>query len=268
MATSIEKAKYTSPDGSKKWEYLSILTCAWMVGCFGCIVGWNSPSIVILMSDDSPIPVTESAISTLAATSAVGQLIAPPLNILLADRFGRKNTMLLTCLPFLANWVLIAIASSIWELYVARFLAGFGVGLLICVEPMYVGEISSSKTRGAAESIILIVYNAGILITFVVAPQLSLSSMAVIFFVNNFACMVTFLFMPESPYFLALKNKMDEAEEALEKLRGKTDVSDELQVVIACLSKNEKGVAKSGTIKDVFSSRGHFRALVIILLFS
>ncbi|XP_076288928.1 facilitated trehalose transporter Tret1-like [Lasioglossum baleicum] len=268
MTTSVEKAKYTTPDGSRTWEYLAIMTCACMAGCLGFIVGWNSPSIVILMADDSPIPVTESAVSTLVAIVAVGHLVAPPLNILLADRFGRRNTMLLSFLPLLVSWGLITIASSIWELYVARFLAGFGAGLFVCVAPMYMGEISSSETRGAANALVGIVYNSGILITFVAAPHLSISFMARIFFVFNVATIFAFWFMPESPYFLVLRNRMDEAEEVLEKLRGKTDVSDELQVVIACLSKKEKGDVKSGSIKDVFSSRGHFRALVIILLFT
>ncbi|XP_076644175.1 facilitated trehalose transporter Tret1-like [Halictus rubicundus] len=266
--TTVEKAKYTSPDGSKTWEYLTILTCASMAGCLGYIVGWNSPSIVILMADDSPIPVTESAVSTLVATVAVGHLVAPPLNIFLADRFGRKTTMLLSFLPVLVSWGLITIASSIWELYVARFLAGFGMGLFVCAGPMYIGEISSSETRGAANSLTGIAFNTGILITFVVAPYLSLSLMARIFLVFNAASICMFWFMPESPYFLVLRNRMDEAEEVLEKLRGKTDVSDELQVVIACLSTEEKGVTKSGTITDVFASRGHFRALLIILLFT
>ncbi|XP_078036765.1 uncharacterized protein LOC144469911 [Augochlora pura] len=268
MGSSTEKRNYSSPDGSKTWEYLAILICAALAGCLGFIMGWNSPSIVILMADDSPIPVTESAVSTLVATVAIGNLIAPPLNIVLADRFGRKNTMLLSLLPVLFSWGVITIATNIWELYVARFLAGIGSGLFVCVAPMYMGEISSSSTRGAANSLVGIVFNSGILVTFVVAPYLSLSLMARIFFVINAACIFAFWFMPESPYFLVLKNRTDEAEAVLEKLRGKSDISDELQVVTDCLSKGGKEVVKSGTIMDVFTSRGNRRAFVIILLFT
>ncbi|XP_033334040.1 uncharacterized protein LOC117224926 [Megalopta genalis] len=268
MSTSTEKRSYSSPDGSRTWEYMTILVCAALAGCLGFIMGWNSPSIVILMADDSPIPVTESAVSTLVAAVAIGNLIAPPLNIVSADRFGRKNTMLLSFLPILVSWGIVTIATSIWELYVARFLAGIGLGLFICVAPMYMGEVSSSNIRGAANSLVGIVYNSGILVTFVVAPYLSLSLMARIFFVVNAACVFAFWFMPESPYFLVLKNRTDEAEAVLEKLRGKTDVSEELQVITDCLSKEGKDIVKSGTITDVFASRGNFRAFLIIFLFT
>lgn len=85
-----------------------------MSGCIGFVVGWNSPSIVILMSEDSPIPVTASSVSTLVAVVAVGHMLAPPINIFIVDKFGRKNTLLFSALPLLVSWSLITIATSIW----------------------------------------------------------------------------------------------------------------------------------------------------------
>ncbi|XP_076247884.1 facilitated trehalose transporter Tret1-like [Calliopsis andreniformis] len=219
MQTDTEKGRYTLPSGSKRWEYLTIFATSLLAGGVGFVNGWNSPSIVILMAENSPIPVTASAISTLVAMVTIGSTIGPPINTLIVDIIGRKNTMLLTTLPLLVSWGLITIATSIWELYVARFLAGVALGLFICVGPMYIGEISSPDTR-------------------------------------------------ESPYFLVMRNKTDEAEGTLEKLRGKTDVSDELQTIVNSLSKTEKEVVKSGRLKDIFTSRGNFRAFIIVTLFS
>ena len=90
-----------------------------MSGCMGFVIGWNSPSIVILMSEDSPIPVTESSVSTLVAIVAVGHMLAPLINTLIVDKFGRKNTLLLSGLPVIVSWSLIVIASSIWVSCVA-----------------------------------------------------------------------------------------------------------------------------------------------------
>ncbi|XP_031834074.1 facilitated trehalose transporter Tret1-like isoform X2 [Nomia melanderi] len=263
-----KKGTYASPDGSRTWEYLAIATSAVMAGCLGFVMGWNSPSIVILMADDSPIAVTASAASTLVAVVALGHLVGPPLNIFLADKLGRKVTILISFSPLIVSWGLITIATSIWELYVARFIAGFATGLFVCVAPMYIGEISSPSTRGAANSLIGIVYNTGILVTFIVAPYLTLSFTARVFFVFNVAAVVAFWFMPESPYFLVLRNRMEDAEGVLEKLRGKTDVSEELQTVIDSLSREEKGAAKTGSMSEVFTSRGNFMAFLSILLFS
>ncbi|XP_020723496.2 facilitated trehalose transporter Tret1-like isoform X2 [Bombus terrestris] len=232
MSIDADGRKYTSPDGSKTWEYLAILTCSIMSGCIGFVVGWNSPSIVILMSEDSPIPVTASSISTLVAVVAVGHMLAPPINIFIVDKFGRKNTLLFSALPLLVSWSLITIATSIWELYVARFLAGITLGLFICVAPIYIGEISSPDTRGAGGSLTTIIYNI------------------------------------ESPYFFVMRNRIDEAEEVLEKLRGKSDISEELQTIVDSLSKMDKQSSKSGNLKDIFTSKANFRAFLSIMLFA
>ncbi|XP_033314124.1 facilitated trehalose transporter Tret1-like isoform X2 [Bombus bifarius] len=232
MSIDADGRKYTSPDGSKTWEYLAILTCSIMSGCIGFVVGWNSPSIVILMSEDSPIPVTASSVSTLVAVVAVGHMLAPPINIFIVDKFGRKNTLLFSALPLLVSWSLITIATSIWELYVARFLAGITLGLFICVAPIYIGEISSPDTRGAGGSLTTIIYNI------------------------------------ESPYFFVMRNRIDEAEEVLEKLRGKCDISEELQTIIDSLSKKTKQSSKSGNLKDIFTSKANFRAFLSIMLFA
>ncbi|XP_060828727.1 facilitated trehalose transporter Tret1-like [Bombus pascuorum] len=121
MGINADGRKYTSPDGSKTWEYLAILTCSIMSGYIGFVVGWNSPSIVILMSEDSPIPVTASSVSTLVAVVAVGHMLAPPINIFIVDKFGRKNTLLFSALPLLVSWSLITIATSIWYLILSVF---------------------------------------------------------------------------------------------------------------------------------------------------
>ncbi|XP_003402688.2 facilitated trehalose transporter Tret1-like isoform X1 [Bombus terrestris] len=268
MSIDADGRKYTSPDGSKTWEYLAILTCSIMSGCIGFVVGWNSPSIVILMSEDSPIPVTASSISTLVAVVAVGHMLAPPINIFIVDKFGRKNTLLFSALPLLVSWSLITIATSIWELYVARFLAGITLGLFICVAPIYIGEISSPDTRGAGGSLTTIIYNIGILVTFIVAPHLSLSAMAGAFLIINIGFVIIFWFMPESPYFFVMRNRIDEAEEVLEKLRGKSDISEELQTIVDSLSKMDKQSSKSGNLKDIFTSKANFRAFLSIMLFA
>ena len=113
-----------------------------------------------------------------------------------------------------------------------------------------------------------IIYNIGILLTFAIAPYLSLSSMAGAFLAVSVAFVVTFWFMPESPYFLAMSNRTDEAEEVLEKIRGKTDVSEELQAIVDSLSRREKESANGKGLRNMFASRANLKALVSIAMFS
>lgn len=74
--------------------------------------------------------------------------------------------------------------------------------------------------------------------------------------------------MPESPYFFVMRNRIDEAEEVLEKLRGKCDISEELQTIVDSLSKKDKQSSKSGNLKDIFTSKANFRAFLSIMLFA
>ncbi|XP_015188703.1 PREDICTED: facilitated trehalose transporter Tret1-like [Polistes dominula] len=54
--------------------------------------------------------------------------------------------------------------------YLARFLSGISLGLGFLVAPIYLGEISSVKTRGANGTMISIMCNLGILLSFITVP--------------------------------------------------------------------------------------------------
>lgn len=72
---------------------------------------------------------------------------------LLMDRIGRKGTLLFAAIPKIASWILIGLAATIEQLYIGRLMAGVGCGITYSVMPMYLGEVSSKKTRGPLGSI-------------------------------------------------------------------------------------------------------------------
>ena len=72
---------------------------------------------------------------------------------LLMDRIGRKGTLLFATIPKIASWILIGLAATIGQLYIGRLMAGVGCGITYSVMPMYLGEVSSKKTRGPLGSI-------------------------------------------------------------------------------------------------------------------
>lgn len=138
MKSDSEKGKYTSPDGSAVWEYFSVMSCkcacqkkkkkhhsleiselircvegSSLVLCCGCIAGWSSPTLGILMSPGSPIPLTSSDASTLAATTTIGHTMASALTILMADKLGRKNSLLASCVPLIVSWLMTAMSDQI-----------------------------------------------------------------------------------------------------------------------------------------------------------
>ncbi|XP_043504776.1 facilitated trehalose transporter Tret1-like [Polistes fuscatus] len=140
--------------------------------------------------------------------------------------------------------------------YVARFLSGISVGVGFVVAPIYLGEISSVKTRGANGTMISIMCNIGILVSFIIVPYYSIRNTTASFIFLSICFVFLFSFIPESPYYLAMRGRMEEAEETLQKLRGRTDVSDEL-------TKIDQFIKKKKITKLILE---HRRAFFIIFL--
>lgn len=136
MGKNSEKGKYTSPEGSYTWEYLTTFFCEystrcyWRVGessnpsfhldegaigafCLGCTQGWTSPSLEELMAPNSRIPITDDQASTLVAALSAGQMLAPLLSIVVVDRIGKQKSILAAIVPLTVSWVMILSANDV-----------------------------------------------------------------------------------------------------------------------------------------------------------
>ena len=71
----------------------------------------------------------------------------------LADRIGRKLVLLSSTIFFVFASILMMIAGEVWMIMLARLIQGFGVGFVMTVQPMYVGEIATDSVRGATGSL-------------------------------------------------------------------------------------------------------------------
>lgn len=78
----------------------------------------------------------------------------------LADRLGRKMTIMISDLLFTIGAIIMAFASTISVLILGRTIVGLGVGCSAMIVPIYLSEVSPKKIRGT-----IVTYNL-ILITF------------------------------------------------------------------------------------------------------
>lgn len=83
--------------------------------------------------------------SSLELGAFFGSLTCSPL----ADRYSRKRTILFGCIVFMLGGFLQAIARSLWVLFLGRAIGGWGVGMLSCLAPLYMSEISPKEIRGS-----------------------------------------------------------------------------------------------------------------------
>lgn len=127
----------------------------------------------------------------------------------MADRLGRKPTMLLCLVIMAVGMFLAANASDVWSLTSWRFLTGFGIGGMLAAINAVTAETSSRSGRSLAMALMVIGYPLGAMIGGYVAQTWLLVDhdwRAVFMFgavVTVVMIPLVMLLVPESPAFLA-----------------------------------------------------------------
>ncbi|KAK2595639.1 hypothetical protein QQS21_006610 [Conoideocrella luteorostrata] len=93
-------------------------------------------------------------VSTLLLAAWLGSLANGPI----ADRFGRKGSMLAAVVVFVLGSALQAAARSLGVLFAGRAIAGLAVGMLTMIVPMYMSEVSTPGIRVSITLGILVSY--------------------------------------------------------------------------------------------------------------
>jgi MFS family permease len=96
----------------------------------------------------------------LVSTYAVCQLLAAPVLGRLSDRFGRKRLLLISQLGSCLGFIVMARASTLWMLYLARALDGVTAGNLPLAQA-YIADTTKPENRTRAFAIIGIAFGLG-----------------------------------------------------------------------------------------------------------
>jgi benzoate transport len=99
--------------------------------------------------------------------TATGALLLSPV----ADLYGRRSAILANLLLMSLGMMLSALADSVTQLTVLRFLTGMGVGAMASCVGTLVFEYCSLKTRNLGLGLVTIGYNVGVVIGGILASQ-------------------------------------------------------------------------------------------------
>jgi sugar porter (SP) family MFS transporter len=229
----------------------------------GLHTGWPGPSLPKILSDEFPYDVSNEAGSYITIVGNLGTVFGGLIGSLLLDRIGRRRTMLLIALPQFISFFLIAMSYYVFELlYVARVIGGLGEGMCLSIIPLYVAEIADASIRGVLSTMISLTVICGILFVNIVGSYVAINIAALSFLVFPIIFFIAFWKMPESPYFLLMKNKPEQAERILKFLRRKSNVDEELNA----LEKDVKRqMSESGNFRDIFTVDTNRTALILAI---
>ncbi|XP_060807362.1 facilitated trehalose transporter Tret1 [Amyelois transitella] len=207
----------------------------------------------------------EARLVLAAALTFAAALLGVPLSARALAR-GRKFATIATSLAFVVCWSL-KLASlqhaGGWWVAAARAAAGLGGAGAYVIPPLLATEMCERAVAGAAASSLVTAHNLGILLMYVAADQrIPHSTVLWSCLALSLAHCAVFLFVPESPAYLAASGKHEEARSSLAWLRG-AQVSDPmLTEELAALPPPDHSSALQ-TLKELLSDRSRRRALLI-----
>ena len=76
---------------------------------------------------------------------------------------GKKWTLIVLSIPFIAGWLALVFANSYSLLLAGRILTGFSGGAFVLAAPAYTAEIAEAKYRGALGALMQLMVCFGIL---------------------------------------------------------------------------------------------------------
>ncbi|KAG5683149.1 hypothetical protein PVAND_012447 [Polypedilum vanderplanki] len=151
-------------------------------------------------------------------------LICVPLGCVFSGSFasflGRRRSMQLVNIPIFISWIIFFYSNQVYHLYIALFLGGFSGGMLEAPVLTYVAEISIPKIRGMLAATGSTCVILGIFSQFLMATFLSWRSITLVSSCVPIVAVLLLCFVPESPHWLIMKKRKDEAKESLMWLRG------------------------------------------------
>jgi MFS transporter, SP family, galactose:H+ symporter len=190
----------------------------------------------------------------------VGALVAGSL----ADRLGRRATIVVAAGLFILGALIEALAPDAYVLVVGRLLVGFGVGVASVAAPLYAAELAPSRLRGRMVTLYQLAITIGIFVAYFADYLLTQGNqwriMLGVSAVPGVLLILAIVPLPDSPRWYVKRGRHDQAKDALEKVEPGVDVGAELQDMEDL---NEKEA--SGSWREVFAPAWR-RPLVIGIL--
>ena len=211
--------------------------------------------------DERFFPISKSQFDWIASIITLGCAISClPIGYLM-KKFGRKWTMMSLVIPMVIGWALVIWAQNFTMLLIGRFIIGIAGGAFAIAAPQYSSEIAEKEIRGVVGTFFQLLIVSGILFAYIIGAYLPVFIASIIGGIVPLVFAAIFFFMPESPVYLVIEKREDDALKSFEWLRGKNyDPQTEVDELKNEILESEKHQIP---MSQVFGRSSTIRALVI-----
>ncbi|KAJ6782138.1 hypothetical protein PWT90_11140 [Aphanocladium album] len=234
----LRKASLSKPENEvgKTWPAIAM---GFFVAFGGVLFGYDTGTIsgIIVMPywktqfstgfvDENGPNITTSQESAIVSILSAGTFFGALASPFLADYLGRRPGLIISTWVFNLGVILQTAATSIPLFLAGRFFAGFGVGLISALIPLYQSETAPKWIRGAIVGAYQLAITIGLLLAAVVdnatARRNDSGSYRIpiaVQFAWSLILLVGMILLPETPRYLIRANKMTKAAKALGRIR-------------------------------------------------
>ena len=240
-----------TPAVSGNTFYIIVISCVATIG--GFLFGFDSGVINgtvdgLQTAFNSDSIGTGFNVASMLLGCAIGAFFAGRL----ADRFGRRFIMRIAAVFFIASAWGSGIAGGSAEFVIYRVLGGLAVGAASVLAPAYISEVAPAHYRGALATVQQVAIISGLFIAFVsnyiIAGAagssvnefwLGFEAWRWMFWIEIVPAsifLIALFMIPESPRYLVLIRKRDEALQVLSRLVGEAAASRKVEEIDASLA--------------------------------
>ncbi|CAH1401276.1 unnamed protein product [Nezara viridula] len=215
--------------------YLIVLAVSTIYLSTGMVTGWSSPIL-------PKLNLTAHEQGLVTSLASFGAAPGPFITTFCLDTIGRKGTLFIIWSFYLTSWIILLVSQNVYVIYIARLIAGLGVGGATSGIPVYISEVALAGVRGRLGAASTMMIALGGLIMYWVGPSVSYTTISIFGIALALIAFVIF-FVPESPFHHINKGRKKEAEMALQKLRGystREKLEEELEEIIKTITQKEE----------------------------
>jgi len=225
------------------------------IGSFGLgtVLGWSAPVLPLLASTGDLGTLNTDEKSLVASFALFGALLSPVAAAALMSRIGRKLSMFVFAIPFIIGWILVGFATTLYMIYVGRFITGLCGAAFTTIIPVYIGEIADKRVRGALSTMMILMLVTGVLFAFVLGSLVTWQTLSLS--LTGIPCFLLLLLplLPETPRYYISQDRQEDALKSLVYLRGANKNSRGIQRELEQIQENfRQDQEDSSSWKDLF----------------
>jgi len=240
-----------------------ILGTTFAAGIRGLLFGYDTGVIsraLLYIKEDFKMVRNSSFIQELIVGMALlGAIFGAAIGGIVNDAWGRKTPTIISDINFIIGSLIMMVAPNPYVIIAGRLLVGLGVDMASVTAPVYIAEASPTEIRGGLVSANTLMITGGQFLSFVVNYGLTRVPgtwrwMLGLAGTPAIVQLIIMTFLPESPRWLYMKNKKQEATCVLSKICPSPRLEDEIQILEDTLEKEDMSVVKV-KYSDVFKSK-------------